>query len=311
MSGLGERADEYLAVRRAVGFKLVQAERLLGSFVSFADAERATTVTVHLALRWATAPATASAAWWTTRLCVVRCFARYLSSIDAATQVPPLDALPRVSAASTRATPYLYTEAEVAALMKAADTKRFSFTTTTCRTVIGLLAVTGMRVSEALRLDDHDIDWDHKLLVVRQSKFDRSRHVPVHPSTIDALASYVVERNARFPQPRSPALFVAWRGGRLSYGGIRWHFEQLVRTAGLTPRSSRCRPRLHDFRHLFASTTLEEWYRTGVDVPAKLLMLSTYLGHVDPASTYWYLSDTPELLRLAAGRLADQLGDLP
>lgn len=311
MSGLGERVIEYLAVRRAVGFKLVQTERLLASFVSFADAEGATTVTVDLALRWATLPTTASAAWWTSRLCAVRCFARHLSSIDPATEVPPLDALGRVPAASTRATPYLYTKAEIAALLKAADMKRFSFTTTTCRTVIGLLSVTGMRVGEALRLDDRDIDWDQRLLVVRHSKFDRSRHVPLHPSTIDALASYVAERNARFPRPSSPALFVAWRGGRLSYGGIRWHFDQLVRAAGLAPRSTRCRPRLHDFRHLFASTTLEEWYRTGVDVPAKLPILSTYLGHVDPASTYWYLSDTPELLGLAVGRLEGQLGDLP
>lgn len=311
MSRLGERAAEYLAVRRAVGFKLVQTERLLTSFVSFADTEGATTVTVDLALRWATLPATASAPWWASRLCVVRCFARHLSSIDPATEVPPLDALPRVPAASTRATPYLYTQAEVAALMRAADRKRFSFTTTTCRTVIGLLSVTGMRVGEALRLDDRDIDWDQGLLVVRQSKFDRSRHLPLHPSTIDALAGYVAERDARFPKPRSPAVFVAWRGGRLSYGGIRWHFDQLVRTAGLTPRSSRCRPRLHDFRHRFASATLEEWYRSGVDVAAKLPILSTYLGHVDPASTYWYLSDTPELLDLAAARLEAQLGRQP
>lgn len=310
MSDLGHAAEEYLTIRRAMGFKLAQAERLLGSFVAFAESEGATHISTDVALRWAIVPA-AAPAWWRARLCVVRCFARHLSAIDPATQVPPLDILPRATSASVRATPYLYSAADVAALMDAAANKRSPFTTTTCRAFIGLLCVTGMRAGEALRLNNDDVDWGRGVLTVRQSKFERSRVLPLHTSTVQALASYVGERDERFPRPRSQSLFVAWSGGRLSYGGMRWHFERLTRTAGLVPRSFNCRPRLHDFRHSFACATLEGWYRAGVDVQARLPLLSTYLGHVDPSSTYWYLSAKPELLAVAAVRLGRRLGALP
>jgi integrase/recombinase XerD len=311
MSELCRAVDEYLTVRRSVGFKLVQAERLLRDFVAFAEAEGATRVTTDLAVRWATRPAQANSGWWASRLCVIRCFARHLSALDPATEVPPLDLLPRVPASSLRATPYLYTDSDVAALMAAAGSTRFEFTATTCRTIVGLLAVTGMRVGEVLRLDDDDVDWERGVLVVRQSKYERSREVPLHPTTLDALRVYVTARAQRFTSPRSPSLFVAWSGGRLSYGGIRWHFDRLIRRAGLKPKSPTCRPRLHDFRHRFACATLEDWYRTGVDVQARLPLLATYLGHVDPISTYWYLSAKPELLAAAADRLERRFGVLP
>ncbi len=303
MTGLRRAAEEYLAIRRAVGFKLARTEGLLLGFVAFAEAEGATSVSTELALRWATLPAQASPGWWNSRLSLVRCFARHLSAIDASTEVPPLDALPRASASTRRAEPYLYSPAETIALMDAAASARFAFTAATCRTVIGLLAVTGMRVSEALGLDNDDVVWERGVLVVRQAKFGRSREVPLHESTVDALHEYTAARDERFPSPRSQSFLVSWSGGRLSYGAMRGHFKRLVVVAGMVPRSPRCRPRLHDFRHSFASATLEDWYRAGVDVQPRLPLLSTYLGHVDPASTYWYLSAKPELLASAAERL--------
>lgn len=311
MSGLRRAAEEYVSLRRAVGFKLARTEGLLASFVDLAESEGATHVSTELALRWATLPAGASVAWWRSRLSVVRGFARHLSALDPATEVPPLDVLPRAAASATRATPYLYSPVEVVALMEAAGSMRFGLTAATCRTIVGLLAVSGMRISEVLGLDNDDLDWEGRVLTVRQSKFERSRQVPLHESTLDALRAYVGVRDGRFPRPRSDAFFVSWRGGRLSYAAMREHFERMVATAGLAPRSPKCRPRLHDFRHQFASATLEDWYRSGVDVQARLPLLSAYLGHVDPASTYWYLSAKPELLASAADRLEARLGALP
>lgn len=310
MSALRTAAEEYLTIRRAVGFRLARTEGLLFGFVAFADAQGAEHVTSELAVRWATLPAHASPGWWNSRLCVVRCFARHLSAFDSQTEVPPVDLLPRVSNTTRRATPYLYSDSEIAALMNAAKSKRFPLTAATCQTLIGLLAVTGMRVGEALRLDDTDIDWSRGVVIVHHSKFDRSREVPLHPSTVVALRAYVEVRDERFRQPRSGSFFVSWNGGRLSYRTVSGHFEDLVAKSGLSPSSPRCRPRLHDFRHRFATVTLEDWHRGGVDVQSRLPLLSTVLGHVDPVSTYWYLSAQPELLASAADRLERFLGVL-
>jgi integrase/recombinase XerD len=296
-------ADQYLTLRRAVGFKLARAEGLLLSLVAFLEAEQATCLTTELALRWATLPAQASPGWWNSRLCLARGFARHLSAIDPATQVPPTGLLAQPRPGAARAEPYLYSPAEVSALMTATDGIRSRFVATTCQTIIGLLAVTGLRIGEALRLDVTDLDWDDGLLIVRDGKHNRSRQVPLHTSTLDALQAYARLRDERFPRPGCASFFLTRSGRRPSYPTIREHFAHLVRTAGLQPKSARCRPRLHDFRHSFACATLEDWYRTGVDVQAKLPLLSTYLGHVDPISTYWYLSGKPELLALAAGRL--------
>ena len=311
MTALRDAAEDYLAIRRAVGFKLRNAGRLLFRFVDFLEAEQATRVTTQLALRWATQPAGAAPGWWNSRLCVARGFARYLSAIDPATEVPPAGLLPRLGPGSCRAEPYLYSPAEVTALMAAARSIGSRFVAATCETLIGLLAISGIRVGEALRLDAGDLDWARGVLVIRDSKFNRSREVPLHQSALDALRAYARLRDQRYPQPRSASFFVTRSGRRPSYGTVREHFEHLVHRAGLRPRSARCRPRLHDFRHSFACATLEDWYRCGADVQARLPLLSTYLGHIDPASTYWYLSGKPELLALAASRLEASLGVLP
>lgn len=311
MISLHDHASDYVALRRAVGFKLARTEQLLFKFVDFVEQEGTGHITSQVAVRWAMLPADASPTWWANRLCVVRGLARYMVAVDPATEVPPTDVLPRIATGSARTTPYLYTADEVAGLLAAARSIRSTMAAATCQTIIGLLSVTGMRVGEALRLERDDVDLGSALVCVRDSKFDRSRLVPLHDSTVDALNIYTRVRDERFSPPRSPSFFVSRSGGRLSYHGVNWHFARLVRKTGMQPKSARCRPRLHDFRHAFACATLEDWYRSGVDTQPLLPLLSTYLGHVDPASTYWYLSGKPELLGLAAQRLEASMGVLP
>lgn len=249
MTALRAAAGDYLALRRAVGFKLMRGEGLLFDFVDYTESHGATSITTEMALRWATLPADATVGWWRSRLCVVRCFARYMTALDPSTEVPPLDLLPRVNAGSNRATPYLYSTADIEALLAAARTIPSTLAAATSETLIGLLAVTGMRVGEALRLDRDDLDRGYGLLRVRDSKFDRSREVPLHDSTLDALDVYAAVCDEHFPTPRSTALFVSTTGGRLAYRTVNWRFQRLVHTACLQPFSPRCRPRLHDFRH--------------------------------------------------------------
>ncbi len=300
MSALADALREYLSMRRALGFKLERAGQLLGGFVAHADQVGSDHVTIELALAWATQPAGADASWHAARLSAVRGFARYLSALDPATQVPPPDVLPH---RSRRLVPYLYSEAEIAALLAAARGLRSPLRAATYATLIGLLAVTGMRVGEAIALDRDHVDLRHALIVVRHSKFDKSRQLPLHPSTTRALSDYAATRDRLCPAPRTPAWLVSTTGTRLIYANVHEVFHRLTKQAGLRPRSPRCRPRPHDLRHAFAVTTLLDWYRDGGDVAARLPLLSTYLGHAHPGGTYWYLSAAPELLAEAARRL--------
>jgi len=166
-----------------------------------------------------------------------------------------------------------------------------------------------MRVGEALRLDRDDVDFAERILVVRDSKSGKSREIPLHDSTAGALRAYARRRDELRTQASSPAFFISLAGTRLLYDGFHLAFLGLVRDAGITPRSATCRPRPHDLRHSFAVSTLIGWYREGVDVEPRLATLSTYLGHVHPANTYWYLSAAPELLGLAAARLEAATGE--
>jgi integrase len=300
MSALSSALKDYLALRRSLGFKLERAEKLLGQFVSHCEAAGSDVVTMQLALTWAMLPKSASPNWLGHRLSVVRGFARYVALLDERTEVPPPDVLP---ARSHRATPYLYAEGEVVSLMEAAGKLRSPLRRATLRTLVGLLYVTGMRVGEAIRPDRDDVDLTRGLLLVRDSKFGKSRELPVHESTTVALRAYARQRDELCPEASSPAFFVSLAGTRLLYCNVHLAFLGFVRDAGLTPRSPTCRPRPHDLRHSFAVETLTGWYRDGGDVESRLPSLSTYLGHVHPANTYWYLSAAPELLGLAAERL--------
>lgn len=301
MSRLREALDDYLTVRRALGFKLKLAGWVLGTFVAYAEGVGAETITTDLAVAWATLPARRSLVWWNYRLGAVRGFAKYLQLLDPGTEVPPADLLrvPR-----PRAVPYCYSEADIARLMEAAGALVPAFRGATYQTLIGLLATTGMRPGEAIRLGCEDIDWSSALLTIRFTKFGKSREIPVHTSTVAALQRYDHERGRSCSQPHaSPSFFVSIRGTRLLGPNVDRTFHALVHQARLGPRSPRCRPRLHDLRHTFAIHTLLGWYREGLDVQAMLPRLSTYLGHVNPANTYWYLSAEPALLALAARRL--------
>jgi integrase/recombinase XerD len=300
MSGLRAAVGDYLTVRRALGFKLVDAERLLEQFAGFAEAAGAEVITTRLALQWATLPPGRSPTWYAQRLSTLRCFARWQQTLDPDTEVPPTDLLP---ARIRRATPYLYSAAEIAALMTAAGRLPSPLAAATMHTLIGLLFATGMRRGEALGLDRDDLDPDTGLLMIRQTKFNKPRRIPLHASTVSALVAYATRRDHLCPRPRTAALFVSTTGARLAASTASQTFRVLLRQAGIGQRSPACRPRLHDARHTFAVTTLLGWYRDGGDVQARLPLLSTYLGHADPRHTYWYLPAAPELLALAADRL--------
>jgi integrase len=299
MSELRQALEDYLVIRRALGYKLRRAGLLLADFVAFQETRQSDTITIDAALAWATLPPHGSPDWWGYRLSAVRTFARHLHAIDPRHEVPPPGLLP---ARTRRATPYLYSDADIAALMTAARALRSPLRAVTFETLVGLLAVAGLRIGEALRLDRDDVDLIAGVLTIRLSKFGKSREVPIHASTVDALANYSRRRD-RLCQPADQAFFISTTGRRLLYCNAHLAWLEMVRQAGLLPRSAICRPRPHDLRHSFAVRTLIGWYRDGADVQAQMPMLSTYLGHVDPGNTYWYLSAAPELLHLVADRL--------
>ncbi len=305
MSELRAGIEQYLAVRRALGYKLVLAERLLRQFCAHCEAVGADRITVELALAWATQPAGVTPGWQGQRLSAVRGFAVWLQTIDPLTEVPPADLLPY---RPRRAVPYLYTDAEIAAVMAAACRLPRPLQALTYEHLIGLVAVTGLRIGEAIRLDRDNVDLDAGLLRVIGSKWGKSRHVPLHASVVDALGSYARERDRLCPTPRATSFFLSTVGTTLHYPTVSPTFKRLTRQAGLAPRSPRCRPTLHSLRHSFAVRSLIDVYRDDGDVHALLPLLATYLGHADPSASYWYLTGTPELMALIGHRLQDTFG---
>jgi integrase len=303
MNELGSQLQDYLSVRRALGHKLTETGRLLGQFVAYCGQSGTPVVTTDIAVAWATLPIGADPSWWAQRLSKVRGFATWLQTLDPATEVPPTDIL---TGRPRRAVPYLYTDAELSAIMAAAHRVRSPLQQQTYQTLVGLLAVTGLRVGEVIRLNRGDVCLDSGLVRVIRSKFNKSREVPLHPTTVEALHRYVECRDRLCPQRRSESFFLSTAGTRLTYSVVRSIFHRLVQQADLRPRAGRCRPRIHDFRHSLACAILTGWYRDRVDVQARLPLLSTWLGHVNPEATYWYLSAVPELLGLASRRLEDR-----
>jgi integrase len=307
MSPLRQALAGYLAVRRSLGYQLARPEKLLGQFITYLEEAGAETVTTGLALAWATQPG-GNQSWHALRLQAVRGFASYLHTIDPAAEVPPAGLLPW---RPCRATPYLYSGADIAALIAAAASLRFPLRVATYQTLIGLLAVTGMRIGEAIRLDRTDLDLDGGVLTVRYSKFGKSRLLPLHPTTADALHNYLRLRDRLHSRASTAALFISLAGTRLDYRNVHATWKLLAARAGLKARSPSCRPRIHDLRHSFAVRSLLDAYAAGQDGQARLTLLATYLGHVNPAATYWYLSAAPELLALAGQRLGEHLRERP
>lgn len=305
MSELAVAVQRYLDIRRALGFQLLREGQLLPQFVTFMDQGDLSTITIDAAVAWATSAPGADPSWWGLRLAMVRTFASWQAAFDPNTQVPPVALLPY---RSHRVEPYPYTDQDITALMTAAATIGHPLRAATYQTLIGLLAVTGMRVGEAINLDASDLNGAAGVLTIRHTKFDKSRELPLHPSTIDALAAYAQVRDQTCPRPRTPSLLISIVGTRLIYKNVHQTWLDLTRHVGLRPRSPRCRPRIHDLRHRFAITTLLRWYQADADIEAQLPQLSTYLGHANPDSTYWYLHGAPELLALAAQRLETHQG---
>jgi integrase/recombinase XerD len=301
VTGLCQGLADYLVMRRTLGFKLEHDGRYLAQFVAALHAQGQDTITIDNALAWVSSPPIgAGEATLANRMTMVRGFASYMHTLDPATQVPPAGLLP---AGQHRAVPYLYSDADLVGLLAAARALPSRTAALTVPTLLGLLAVTGLRVGEALALDRGDLDLDQAVLTVRAGKHGTPRLVPLHPTTVATLVAYLNQRDQLCPNPSTYALFLSAAGTRKRYSCLRTTFARLLRRAGIQPRSARCRPRIHDLRHTLAVKTLVGWYRDGGDVVARLPLLSTFLGHVEPAYTYWYLHAAPELLAEAAHRL--------
>ena len=300
MSALGDAAGEYLRLRRLLGHNLDDAHRLLPRFVAYLDSLGESTITINTAIAWATDgvdPATTNPA---RRMMHVRGFARHMAGIDEQTEIPPIGLIPMKQRWRP---PFLFTTSDIAALLDEARAIHRRVPAATHETLIGLLAATGMRVGEALRLEPGDIDWSDAVITIRQSKFGKSRLVPVKPDTIAALERYVETRDRWLRVERTtPRLFVSIRGTALIYPVVQQVFRRLCHDRQIGVGAT-YPPRVHDLRHTFAVTTLIGWYRNGDDIEVRLPALSTYLGHRDPRSTYWYLSAAPELLAHAAHKL--------
>ena len=309
MNALRANVTDYLATRRAMGFKVEGLSKLLLSFVAFCEARGATRVQNDLALEWATAriKVPVSDALFARRMDAVRIFARYQYALDPATEIPA-EALG--SRRYRPKEPNVFSKNDILALLAAADTLSPRLKALTWRTLIGLLAATGMRPGEACHLTLSDIDLTNGVIQVLQTKFGKSRLVFIHPTTATMVARYLQARQewVGTAARACPAAFVNSRHRALNPDALGVTFKQIVAAAGLTTEPGRRPARLYDLRHTFAVTTMIDWYRDGHDVQVRLPLLSTWLGHVDPASTYWYVHAVPELLAHAAKRLETQAG---
>jgi integrase len=297
-----ELAQEYLAYRKSLGYRLQNAGPLLLRFAEYADqVGHQGPLTAELAVRWAGLPPAASPGYLAHRLDVVRSFARYRAVFDPRTEVPDRGLL---GAAYRRRTPHIYSDAELAALLDAVNRLPpvDGLRPRTYVTLFGLLACTGLRVSEAVQLTRSDIDWRQGVLTVRQTKFRKSRLVPLHPSASRALYDYADRRDRFHPAAASDAFFLTGRGTALALGTVGVVFWRLRRSLSWPARSGEGWPRIHDLRHTFACRRLLRWYQDGTDIEHALPALATYLGHACVANTYWYLTGIPELLGLAAAR---------
>ena len=299
MSALADAARDYLRLRNSLGHDLAEYHRELPRLVAFLEAEGLPTVTVAAALAWAQGPGVDPATSIPPRrMTIARGFARYLAGIDARTEVPPLGL---IAGRHRWRPPFIYSPRDIEALLAQAR-QLTPMPAATHEMLFGLLAATGLRVGEAIRLDRADINWADGVLAIRESKFGKTRMVPVLDSTLTMLGLYARIRSQLCPQAATASFFVSTAGTRLIYACVGQVFRRLRDRAGIGAGADRP-PRIHDLRHTFAVRALLGWYQAGEDVEARLPVLSTYLGHRDPRSTYWYLSAAPELLALAASQL--------
>jgi integrase/recombinase XerD len=307
MKSVRNAIEDYIALRRSLGFKLHGMATSLGKFASFLEQKEAPYITTALALEWAMQTLDHSPSHWAQRLGFIRVFAHHWSATDPRTEIPPAGLLPF---RARRARPYLYTEQEIQRLLIAAKSLSSSsgLRPWTYHCLFGLLAVSGLRISEAIKLERQDVDFQQELLTIRQTKFNKSRLIPLHTSTRDVLTQYADHRDRLVPSPRSSCFLLNDCGRCLERSTVLRTFHDLSRQIGLRGPSDHTGPRIHDFRHRFALNTLIQWYRAGEDIERRLPVLSTFLGHTHVADTYWYLSVHPELMGLATSRLEQRWG---
>lgn len=302
MKPLTKAIEDYLALRRSLGYKLREYGGCLHEFAASLKRRCLPYITSKLAVEYASQRQHEKPVSWSRRLCIIRGFARYRAGDDPRTEVPAPTLLPF---RSRRAKPYLYSEDEIVRLLAAAlnieSPHQLQSQTYYC--FFGLLAVTGMRVGEAINLKPADVNLDEGVITIRGAKFDKTRLVPLHRTTRSVLAHYARLREAIYPA--APTFFVTSRGTKLEKSNVSRIFRELSRQIGIRGSVARHGPRLHDFRHRFAVETLLRWYREGDEVTRRMPVLSTYLGHSHVTGTYWYLTNTPELM-VAAGRLLEQ-----
>lgn len=309
MNTLTKELDRYLEIRRSLGYKLNTDERILRRFVSFAEQSHACHLTTNLFLRWQEVFGHAHRATWARRLGIVRVFARWLHGIDSRNEVPPPSLIPY---RLRRPRPYIYSENEIQRIIQAAAKlpSIYGFRGLAFSTFLGLVAVTGMRISEAILLDTGDVDLKSGVITIRHGKLGKARYNPISDSTKAKLLAYVRERS-RLLGVQQTAFFLSEQGQRLSDGCVRYNFALVCKNIGLRPPQPFHRhgrgPRIHDLRHTFAVRTLVNWYRTGKDAAWEMIKLTTYLGHSNPADTYWYIEAVPELLGLASQRAVKAL----
>lgn len=302
MKSLPAHLTEYLAARRALGTRLHEPARTLRGFITFLGRKKAKFITTPLALEWAQQSQHVQRATWARRLSMVRQFARWLNVLEPRHQVPP----PRLlNIQHRRSKPYIYSAAEIARLMNAAAALPPSqgMAPLTLKTLIGLLAATGLRPGEAAALEDRDVDLGAGVLVIRESKFGKSRQIPIHPSTVAALKNYARVGNRLVVRRGRSSFFTTDRGTPLHLGTVRRWFCKVSTACSLRKLTGGKRhgrgPRLQDLRHTFATQRLVEWYRAGVNVTVQMPKLAAYLGHSSVGCTYWYIEAVPELLQLA------------
>lgn len=309
MNTLSQELDRYLEIRRSLGYNLRTTARVLRRFIAFAELKHADYITTDLFLRWQEGFGHAHRETWARRLGMVRIFARWLQGIDPRNEVPPSALIPQ---RYLRKRPYIYSHEEIQRIIQAAAAlpSIYGFRGLTFSTFFGLIAVGGLRISETILLDVGDIDLEAGVVTIRHGKNGKARYNPISASTTAKLTVYAKERR-RLLGGDQEAFFLSERGGRLTDCCVRYNFALVCKNIGLRPRQQFFRhgrgPRVHDLRHTFAVQTLLNWYRTGKDAAAEMIKLTTYLGHANPAHTYWYIEAVPELLELASQRAVKAL----
>jgi integrase/recombinase XerD len=306
--GLQDRVDDYLGLRRALGYQLHAHTAVLADYAAFAATHGLVSVTPQSTAAWVAATPALSGTVITRRVAMLRGFADYLRAFDPAAQGPPagMFGLP-----AQRRTPHIYTSTQIDALLEATATIGSPLWAAGARTLIGLLAATGLRPGEAWRLDDTDLDPAAGLLLIRCSKWGRTRQIPLHPSTVTALGDYQARRDLLRPAGLDcPALILDPTGQRLHTTGPSTTFRRLLAQTGINAPAGQRPPRMHDLRHTFAVATLTDWHTAGLPVQPRLAALSAYLGHVNPAHTYWYFQAVPDLMTVLGQRTDSLTGQV-